>query len=592
MSSRRYRRKFTTHIDSEKVTRFQTGTFSDNSTYSRRQRELERQRQDENDTASVLESFKQSFEPERHDRPKAWVSAGSLNPETGVERGTKRKLYLPPKAVSTSDPPPAKRPALEKKPNRGFSDDKPKSRKMTDKQRARMMKAAKVGSKLVGLSTRRKQKKSRNTIEMLIKENEATKRAQDIARSMASIVHPPNGLRPSVSGVSLPTNKTLGKISPQMIPRESSYRVPQGAKKFEIKIPGDKVVKQTIDRLALHVARDGMIFENLAISRERKNRNFDFLFNIEHSDHLYYRWRTISLCFGDSLQGWREKPFQIILDGAWWIPPKATKAPSRHSRTSSSSSSHDRDRSRGVSGRSGSYRRNGMIPVGARPLSEVERVSFMNTLRQLNRKRHTIREAMAFCLDKSYKCREVVEIISESLTISQTKAEKKLARLYLVSDILHNSQAMVKNASAYRSEFQKRLREIFISVKECYDRQDASTKEGAELKTDFETSVKSVLRVWDRWNLFPTHLVKGLRLIFLPHLKDAAAKEDPAGGDVIGVKNKLEDDKEDVPDILAMALAGKVGGEDEESEVDGEPMDEELDGAPMDDDDDLDGEPL
>lgn len=230
-----------------------------------------------------------------------------------------------------------------------------------------------------------------------------------------------------------------------------------------------------------------------------------------------------------------------------------------------------------------------MIPVGERPLTEIERVSFMNILRQLNRKRHTIREAMAFCLDNSYKCTEIVEIISESLTISHTHVEKKLARLYLVSDILHNSQAMIKYASAYRSEFQKRMREIFSSVKECYDKLDDKTDTGINLKNDFEISVKSVLRVWDRWSLFPAHFVEGLRLIFLPHLKEASPKT--AEGNINGVKNKEIVVEDDVPDILAMALAGKVDDDEERLEMDGEPMDEELDGAPM-DDEDLDGEPL
>lgn len=233
-----------------------------------------------------------------------------------------------------------------------------------------------------------------------------------------------------------------------------------------------------------------------------------------------------------------------------------------------------------------------MIPVGERPLTEIERVSFMNILRQLNRKRHTIREAMAFCLDNSYKCTEVVEIISESLTINHTHVEKKLARLYLVSDILHNSQAMVKYASAYRSEFQKKMREIFSSVKECYDKLDDKTDTGSKLKREFEQSVKSVLRVWDRWSLFPANFVEGLRLIFLPHLKAPSPKDEQATGNINGIKNKEKAVEDDVPDILAMALAGKVDDDDERLEMDGEPMDEELDGAPMDDDEDLDGEPL
>jgi len=46
----------------------------------------------------------------------------------------------------------------------------------------------------------------------------------------------------------------------------------------------------------------------------------------------------------------------------------------------------------------------------------------------------------------------VVEILKEALTIANTPPPRKLARLFVVSDILHNCSAPVKNASAYRSE--------------------------------------------------------------------------------------------------------------------------------------------
>ena len=45
---------------------------------------------------------------------------------------------------------------------------------------------------------------------------------------------------------------------------------------------------------------------------------------------------------------------------------------------------------------------------------------------------------------------EVVEILSDSLTLSETPIPLKVARLFLVSDILHNTASGIRNASRYR----------------------------------------------------------------------------------------------------------------------------------------------
>jgi U2-associated protein SR140 len=44
----------------------------------------------------------------------------------------------------------------------------------------------------------------------------------------------------------------------------------------------------------------------------------------------------------------------------------------------------------------------------------------------------------------------VVEVLSDSLTLSETPIPLKVARLFLLSDILHNTSSGVRNASRYR----------------------------------------------------------------------------------------------------------------------------------------------
>jgi U2-associated protein SR140 len=56
---------------------------------------------------------------------------------------------------------------------------------------------------------------------------------------------------------------------------------------------------------------------------------------------------------------------------------------------------------------------------------------------------------MLFALDNADAAADVVEVLEESLTLPETPPATKLARLFLVNDILHNSTAPVRNASRW-----------------------------------------------------------------------------------------------------------------------------------------------
>lgn len=65
-----------------------------------------------------------------------------------------------------------------------------------------------------------------------------------------------------------------------------------------------------------------------------------------------------------------------------------------------------------------------------------------------------IGEVMVFCIEHSDAAEEVVECIAESLSNDATAITKKIARLYLVSDILHNCGVKVNKASSYRKMYE------------------------------------------------------------------------------------------------------------------------------------------
>lgn len=64
---------------------------------------------------------------------------------------------------------------------------------------------------------------------------------------------------------------------------------------------------------------------------------------------------------------------------------------------------------------------------------------------------------------------QIVEILTDSLTLMETPMTTKVARLMLVSDVLHNSSAHVPKASRYRSLLESCLAEIFESLQVSQD---------------------------------------------------------------------------------------------------------------------------
>lgn len=71
-------------------------------------------------------------------------------------------------------------------------------------------------------------------------------------------------------------------------------------------------------------------------------------------------------------------------------------------------------------------------------------------IRSLTPEARRIGEVMVFCIEHSDAAEEVAECILESLSNESTVVVKKIARLYLISDILHNCGVKVNKASFYR----------------------------------------------------------------------------------------------------------------------------------------------
>jgi U2-associated protein SR140 len=116
---------------------------------------------------------------------------------------------------------------------------------------------------------------------------------------------------------------------------------------------------------------------------------------------------------------------------------------------------------------------------------------------------------MAFALDHAEAAQDVAEILTEALVLLETPVPMKVARLFLVSDILHNCGAPIKNASAYRGAFQEKLPYIFESLEETH--RGLSSRITREA---FKKRVMMVTAAWADWFLFADEFLKGLESTF------------------------------------------------------------------------------
>ena len=203
-----------------------------------------------------------------------------------------------------------------------------------------------------------------------------------------------------------------------------------------------------------------------------------------------------------------------------------------------------------------------------------------------------------------------------------------MARLWLISDILHNSAVPLPHAWKYRQEFQQRLGVVFDHFSAIY-----YSFEG-RLKADtFKRQVLAVVEVWDDWIVFPpeqtsiwkdrlegkavvkqqvVHQVQAVQAPVAPVVsKFKASAFKPVVPDLppeeAEVDMDLDDSDAEISDLRAPAPApapapaqvasevvevAHVADEDLDGapieDVDGEPL-EDVDGEPL---DDLDGEPI
>ncbi|XP_075617260.1 U2 snRNP-associated SURP motif-containing protein isoform X9 [Balearica regulorum gibbericeps] len=299
----------------------------------------------------------------------------------------------------------------------------------------------------------------------------------------------------------------------------------------KVVIPTERNLLALIHRMIEFVVREGPMFEAMIMNREINNPMFRFLFENQTPAHVYYRWKLYSILQGDAPTKWRTEDFRMFKNGSFWRPPPLNPYLHGMSEEQETEAFVEEQNKKGA-------------------LKEEQRDKLEEILRGLTPRKNDIGDAMVFCLNNAEAAEEIVDCITESLSILKTPLPKKIARLYLVSDVLYNSSAKVANASYYRKFFETKLCQIFSDLNATY-----RTIQGHLQSENFKQRVMTCFRAWEDWAIYPEPFLIKLQNIFL------------------GLVNIMEDkETEEVPDDL-----------------DGAPIEEELDGAPL---EDVDGIPI
>uniref|UniRef100_A0A8D8T8E1 U2 snRNP-associated SURP motif-containing protein n=1 Tax=Cacopsylla melanoneura TaxID=428564 RepID=A0A8D8T8E1_9HEMI len=284
-----------------------------------------------------------------------------------------------------------------------------------------------------------------------------------------------------------------------------------------------------IHRMVEFVVREGPMFEAMIMNKEISNSMYRFLFENQSPAHIYYRWKMYSLLQGDQPKEWRTNDFRMFEGGSVWRPPPMNLF---------------------TQGMSDELVEEELESKTKGTLSNSQRARLEDFLRNLTPERVKIAEAMVFCMEHSDAAEEICECIMESLSNETTLLHKKIARLYLVSDILHNCGIKITNASYYRRGFESRLFQIFTEMHTTFLRLESRLKaEG------LRTRVMQVFRAWEDWAVYPKEFLIKLQNVFLG-LSDALP--------LPGVNNGNGDDED-----LDGAPLSDVDGED----LDGVPLD-------------------
>ena len=213
----------------------------------------------------------------------------------------------------------------------------------------------------------------------------------------------------------------------------------------------------------------------------------------------------------------------------------------------------------------------------------------------------------------------MADIIISSLLVDGTAVPRKVARLHLICDILHNSAATLPSAWKFRQEFQARLGIVFDHLANIYH-----SFPGRITADLFKKQITTIVDIWEDLIVFSPEFTAELRTrldgaviaaqdeateqsTVLPVAAEPISRFKPSfkantfqlASDVPENKPSPQDPRVSDGESMDVSSDGGKSNDDldgepvEDLDVDGIPIDD-IDGEPIDNAgvDDLDGEPI
>ncbi|XP_049850269.1 uncharacterized protein LOC126322391 [Schistocerca gregaria] len=312
-----------------------------------------------------------------------------------------------------------------------------------------------------------------------------------IARLMKQLghsMHQPALCKSPGTKIQQPVTSTTSSHSPEQL-----AQIPAGMPTILVEWPQPEQ-QMHIDSLAEQVARHGdHVEKNLVITaRQSYPSPYSFLLYPGSLEHIYYSWRLYTLRHGETLAEWNETPFQMFVCGPFWVPPLRLTPPKPPPPSTVLN----------------------LIPPHisnkGELLLDADRRTFENMLRPLTLSRKDIKQAMIFALTHCTSAPDIVQILTESLLLKHTRLNSKIARLFLLSDILYNA---VKSTRAHTSSYlysialHATLPQIFHAFSEKLE-----SITGRITRKKIIDYLLCVLDSWKTHKLYPEEYVDSLKL--------------------------------------------------------------------------------
>jgi len=371
---------------------------------------------------------------------------------------------------------------------------------------------------------------------------------------------------------------------------------------IRVVIPQDRQILDRIHKTIEYVLREGPVFEAIIIARENGNPDYKFLYDNYCFEHVYYRWKLFSLLHGDDPYKWKTDEFRMFEGGPIWKPPPLNPF-------ADGMPVELIEKSTGVQ-RELLLSDKPLIPSGKNSLpgldvqstvrlhlnladtrqkgslGPVKRLQFDKVLEELRPTKSSIGSAMTFCINHSDAAQEVIDCICIANEKEEVPLARKVALVFLISDVLHNCSAAVTNASFYRKGFQAKLESIFENLSKYLDKMMRKNNGNDQQKADPKTSeqsngnsalaqqridmfkhkILSTLGAWREWALYEDEFIIKLSNILLGITHNQTVSTGQGNSSV------------SIPDTCApSSFAGLTKNTKElEKNLDGEPLADEI----------------